>query len=126
METRLLDKIYFLLVEVEGQPVSKKFDLDKNVKLVHGIMLSSDRPNLLYYRGTQRIELSGDELMVEDFESKILMSGLSVPPKDRYWPLGNGVVAGNGELKILYKDTGNSNALFSPYKVIIYAQCEMK
>jgi hypothetical protein len=58
MEKRLVDKIYTFLVDAEGQPVSKKFDLDKNVKVVHGIMMSSDRPNLLFYRGSQRIELS--------------------------------------------------------------------
>ena len=66
-----MDKIYTFLVDADGQPVSKKFDLDKNVKVVHGIMMSSDRPNLLFYRGSQRIELSGEELYPEDFESKI-------------------------------------------------------
>ncbi len=126
MEKRLVDKIYTFLVEAEGEPVNKKFDLDKNVRVVRGIALSSDRPNLLFYRGSQRIELSGDELFPEDFESKMFMSGMAVPPDDKYKSLGNGVVAGNGELKILYKDTGNPNAPFAPYKVIVALLCEMK
>lgn len=126
MENRLVDKIYTFLVEAEGHPVNKKFDLDKNVKIVHGIMLSSDRPNLLFYRGSQRIELSGEELYPEDFESKMFMSGMAVAPDHKYRSLGNGVVSGNGELRIQYKDTQNPNAPFAPYKVGISLLCEMK
>lgn len=126
METRLVDKIFSFLVETASAPVNKKFDLDKNVKLVHGILLSSDKPNLLFYRGSQRIEINGDEIFPEDFESKILMSGLSVSPDQKYRTLGNGVVSGNGEVKIQYKDTHNPNADFISYKVIIVLKCEMK
>jgi hypothetical protein len=126
MENRLVDKIYTFLVEADGHPVNKKFDLDKNVKIVHGIMLSSDKPNLLFYRGSQRIELSGEELYPEDFESKMFMSGMAVAPDHRYRSLGNGVISGNGELRIHYKDTQNPNAPFAPYKVVISLLCEMK
>jgi hypothetical protein len=123
---RLVDKVYSFTVDAPAQPYNKKFDLDKNVKLVHGILLSSDRPNLLFYRGSQRIEISGDELFPEDYESKLLMSGIAVPPDGKFRALGNGVIAGNGEIKIQYKDTHNPAAEFQPYKVIIVVQCEMK
>lgn len=126
MEKRLVDKTFTFQVENEGQPLNKKFDLDKNVKVVHGIAISSDRPNLLFYRGSQRIELSGDELFPEDYETKMFMSGMAVAPDDKYKSLGDGVVAGNGELKIQYKDTFNPNAPFATYKVIITLLCEMK
>lgn len=126
MEQRLLDKIFSFTVDVAATLVSKKFDLDKNVKLVRGILLSSDKPNLLFYRGSQRIEISGDEIFPEDFESKILMSGMGVAPDQKYRSLGNGVVAGNGEVKIQYKDTNNPNASFTTYKVMVVLQCEMK
>jgi len=126
MEARLVDKVFSFLVDTEATPYSKKFDLDKNVKLVHGILLSSDKPNLLFYRGSQRIEVSGDEIFPEDYESKILMSGLAVSPDEKFRSLGNGVVAGNGEVKLQYKDTANPNAAFTPYRVIIILQCEMK
>ena len=126
MEARLVDKVYSFAVESQGTLVNKKFDLDKNVKLVRGIILSSDKPNLLFYRGSQRIEISGDEIFPEDFESKLLMSGIAVAPDQKYRSLGNGVIAGNGEVKIQYKDTPNPNASFTTYKVIIILQCEMK
>jgi len=126
MERRIVDKTFSFVVDTEGQPVSKKFDLDKNVKLVRGILLSSNRPNLLFYRGSQRIEISGEEIFAEDYESKILMSGLSVPPDQKFRTLGNGVVAGNGEVKILYKDAASTQAPFEAYTVSIILQCEMK
>ena len=126
MEARLVDKVYSFLVEAQNVPVNKKFDLDKNVKLVRGIILSSDKPNMLFYRGSQRIEISGDEIFPEDFESKLLMSGIAVAPNQKYRSLGNGVIAGNGEVKVQYKDTQNPNASFTLYKVIIVLQCEMK
>jgi hypothetical protein len=124
--SRPLDKVFSFLVDTEGQPVNKKFDMDKNVKLVIGLQLSSDSPKHLFYRGSQRIELSGDELYPEDFESKALMSGIAVPPDEKYKTLGDGVIPGNGELKIQFKDTPNPNAPFTPYKVNIILLCEMK
>ena len=126
MEKRLVDKVYSFTVESECQTINKKFDLDKNVKLVNAILLSSDQPISLFYRGTQRIEISGDEIFPEDYESKLLMSGISVPPDQKYRTLGNGVVAGNGEVKIQYKDGSNGNVSFCPYKVTIVLQCVMK
>jgi hypothetical protein len=125
MGKRLVNKSYTILIEVEGQPVSKVISLDKNVKQVHGIQLTSDQPKLLYYRGSQRIEISGDELEEENFESKMLMSGQGVAPDNRYKTYGD-VVAGNGEVKIAYKDTFNPNAVFTPYRVTFNFLCEMK
>jgi hypothetical protein len=126
MEARLVDKIFSFLVDTEGVPFSKKFDLDKNVRLVHGILLSSDLPHLLFYRGSQRIEVNGDELFPEGYESKLLMSGMAVSPDQKFRTLGNGVVTGNGEVKLQYKDTANPSAGFTPYRVIMVLQCEMK
>jgi hypothetical protein len=126
MEKRLVDKVFSFLVDDEEETYTKKFDLDKNVRLVHGILLSSNKPSLLFYRGSQRMEINGDEIFPEDYESKLLMSGLAVSPDQKYRSLGDGVVSGNCEVKIQYKDTENPNAAFAAYKVTIVLQCEMK
>jgi hypothetical protein len=126
MQGQVVDKVYSFLVDAAGQLFTKKFDLDKNVKLVHGILLSSDKPNLLFYRGSQRIEINGDELFPEEYESKLLMSGIAVPPNEKFRKLGNGVLSGNGEVKLQFKDAENPNATFSIYRVIVVLQCEMK
>lgn len=88
--------------------------------------MSSNDPKSLFFRGSQRIEINGDELYPEDYESKLLMSGLSVSPDDKYVTLGDGAIAGNGEIKVLYKDTDNLIIPFTAYKVTIVLKCELK
>jgi hypothetical protein len=126
MEGKWIEKRYSIEVTKAGDPYSKKFDLDKNIKLVHRMTITSDDLKQVFYRGSQRIEISGDEIFPEDYESKLLMSGISVPPDEKFRTLGNGVVAGNGEIKVLYKDTESPHAAFSPYKVNFNFQCELK
>lgn len=126
MEKKIVDKTFSFMVETQNGSQNKKFVLDKNVVLVHGILISSDQPKLLFYRGSQRIEINGDELFPEGYESKILMAGLSVPPDEKFRKLGNGVIAGNGEVKVLYKDAAHNATVFEPYKVNIILQCELK
>ena len=125
MEKRLVDKFFTFAVDVGNSSYDKKFTLDKQVKVVHGLLLSSDKPQMLFYRGVQRIEISGDELFPEGYESKLLMSGISVPPNEKFRSLGNGVLAGNGEIKIRYEDVENVSASFEEYKVVIVLQCEL-
>lgn len=126
MAGKMIEKRYTLEVTKAGDPFSKKFDLDKNTKLVLRVTVSSDNPKLLFFRGSQRLEISGDEIFPEDYESKLLMSGISVPPDQKFRSFGDGVIAGNGEVKVLYKDTENPNAPFVPYNVSFIFQCELK
>ena len=48
-----------ILVTAEGQVVKEKFELDKTVRLIKGIKLTSDREDLLFYRGVQRVVING-------------------------------------------------------------------
>ncbi|MEY3377052.1 MAG: hypothetical protein RL463_1362 [Bacteroidota bacterium] len=126
MEGKYVHKTFSFLVDTPATSYNKKFDLDKNVRVVLGLLMSADDPRKLYFRGSQRIEISGDELYPEDYESKLLMSGISVSPNDKYLSLGNGVLSGNGEVKILFKDTESVYAQFEPYKVNLVLKCELK
>jgi hypothetical protein len=87
--------------------------------------MTSNKPALLFYRGSQKIEISGQEIFPEDYESRLLMTGISVPPDQKFADLGDDVLAGNGEVKINYKDTDNTSAVFEPYEVSIYLMCEL-
>jgi hypothetical protein len=123
METRIKEKPFSFTVNTALQPYSEKFQLDKNVIRVLGIAISSDYPELLYYRGTQKIEINSDELFEENHESKMLMRGLA---EKKYYELGDAVFPGNGEVKIVYRDNNNTNAAFQPYKVTLYLLVEIK
>lgn len=104
---------------------TKTFELDKNVSKVHGILFTSDRDDLMYYRGSAKVELNSDEIFPEGYETKLLMSGLNVSPNDRYYNTG-GVPPGNFKLKIEYKDTPDAKLQFTAYRVSIYLDVEIK
>lgn len=104
---------------------SKTFELDKTVHKVHGILFASDRDDLMYYRGSGKVEINSDEIFPEGYETKLLMSGLNVSPNDRFYSLG-GVPPGNFKVKVEYKDTADARLQFTAYRVSIYLDVEIK
>ena len=105
--------------------VNKTFELDKNIKAVKGVLVTSDKDDLLYYRGTQKIEINNSEFFPDNYESKLLMSGINVPPKHRYYDIGS-VSPGNGIIKLSYTDAEDGRTRFEPYRVSLYVDCEME
>ena len=121
---KIVKKRFDFLVEQAGADISKGFELDKTIKYVTGVLLAADRDDLLFYRGTQKIEINKEELFPDGYESKLLMSGINVAPNDRFYDLGK-VEAGNGIVKVTYKDVENFVSRFEPYRVSVYVTCEL-
>lgn len=120
-----IKKRYDLQITAAGAITSQTFELDKTVEKVHGLLFSSDRDDLMYYRGSGKIEINSDEIFPEGYETKLLMSGLNVSPNERYYNLG-GVPPGNFKVKVEYKDTADARLQFVPYRVSIYLDVEIK
>jgi len=118
-------KRFDLNVAESSTPVNKQFELDKNITAVKGILVTSDKDDLLYYRGTQKIEINNEEIFPEQYESKLLMSGINVSPKQRYYDVGS-IQPGNGLVKISYTDKDDGRTEFEPYRVSLYLDCEME
>jgi hypothetical protein len=112
-------------VATANQLHTKTFELDKNTEKVHGLLFSSDRDDLMYYRGSAKVEMNSDEIFPEGYESKLLMSGLNVSPNDRYYNLG-GIPPGNFKVKVDYKDTTDGRLAFTAYRVSIYLDVELR
>ena len=55
----IIEKRFDIQVAQRGQTVTGKFELDKMAKVIKGIKVTSDREDLLFYRGTQKIEING-------------------------------------------------------------------
>lgn len=108
-----------------GKLVTQTFELDKTIKSVRGLLLTSDKDDLLYYRGCQKIEINKEEYFPDNYESKLLMSGISVPPKQRYYDLGS-INPGNGSVKVTYQDTEDGRTIFTAYRVSLYLDCDME
>jgi len=120
-----IKKRYDIDVTSANELHTKTFELDKTVEKIHGVLFSSDRDDLMYYRGSGKIEINSEEIFPEGYETKLLMSGLNVSPNDRYYNLG-GVPPGNFKVKVDYRDTPDTRLLFAPYRVSIYLDVETK
>lgn len=95
------------------------FELDKHADLLMGIAITSDSESSVYYRGSQKIQLNDQELFPEDFESKLLMTGMNVSPNDRMIKTGD-VPTGNGRVEVWFKDATHPLQNFQPYRVSFY------
>lgn len=123
--SKRVKKRYDIDVTAANALHTKTFELDKTVEKVHGILFTSDRDDLTYYRGSGKVEINSDEIFPEGYETKLLMSGLNVSPNDRFYNLG-GVPPGNFKVKVEYKDTADARLQFVPYRVSIYLDVEIK
>ncbi len=121
-------KRFDLQVPQAGATVTETFELEKSIVAIKGLLLTSDRDDLLYYQGSQRIEINKEEIFPEGYESKLLMSGINVNPNKRYYDLGN-KNPGNGQVKIEYTDTPNAQQtqqVQPSYRVSLYLDCVME
>lgn len=120
-----IKKRYDINVTAANELHTKTFELDKTVEKIHGILFTSDRDDLMYYRGSAKVEINSEEIFPEAYESKLLMSGLNVSPNDRYYSLG-GIAPGNFKVKVEYKDSPDTRLAFVVYRVSLYLDVEVK
>jgi len=111
-------------IKAEGQVSKVKFELDKTVKRIKGIKLTSDREDLLFYRGTQRIVINGKERFEENYESKNFQSSLNVDVNKRYKNMRD-LEPGNGIIEVDYTDTPHPLTSFSVYRVSLNVEYEI-
>ncbi|MBK7763672.1 MAG: hypothetical protein IPI46_09905 [Bacteroidetes bacterium] len=122
---QIIKKRFDIIVSEAKQTVKEQFELDKNVTRITGLMLTSDREDLLYHRGSQKIEINNEEIVPEKYESKLLLSGMNVSPNERFYKINN-TATGNRLLKMEYTDTDDGRSYFSIYRVSIYVECEIE
>lgn len=117
-------KRYDIEITQEDQLHSKTFELDKNIIKVHGLLLESNRDDLLFYRGFCKIEINRQEIFPEGYAAKLLMSGINVSPNDRYYELC-ALEPGNGQVRLEYKDSYHMLSSYENYRVSLYLDCEI-
>lgn len=118
-------KFFVIKVPIPENTYSMTFELDKSIAFIRGLLLSSNRDDLMYYRGSQKIEINRLEISPEGYESKHFMCSINCSPNVRYYDLGR-LPAGNGLIKMEYKDTIDSRAIFENYVVTLNLDCELK
>lgn len=118
-----IKKRFDIDITAANATVSKTFELDKNIVAVHGLLMTSNRDDLLYYRGSQKIEINREEIFPEHYESKLLMSGINVSANERYYRM-EAIPAGNGKVKVDYRDINYGVDPFVAYRISLYLDCE--
>lgn len=118
----IVKKRFDIQIDTALKVVTQIFELDKNISTVKGILLTSDKDDMLYYRGSQRIEINKAEVLPDNYESKLLMTGINLSPNQRYYEVGD-LPAGNGQVKIVYTDREDTRAMFEAYRVSLYLNC---
>lgn len=126
MSQKIIRKRFDIQVTAIGELVKKDFQLEKTIRKITGLAITSDRDDLIFYRGSQKIELNGGEIFPDGYESKLLIAGISLDPNDRYYSLleSEGEI-GNGIISIAYQDTDHPLAPFAAYRVSLYVEAEV-
>lgn len=119
----LLRKRYDLDITTALSTVRDEFELEKHATKVLGILVTADRDEMIFHRGTIGVILSGEEVIPDGHHTKLLMSGLGVAPDERFLALD--LLPGNGVLKIAYTDNAHIVQTFSAHSVHIYLLIEM-
>jgi hypothetical protein len=117
-------KRFDVQIAAANATVSQTFELEKTVMSIKGLLLTSSMDDMLYFRGSQRIEINKDEIFPDNYESKLLMSGINVSPNKRYYDLG-GMKPGSGIVKMDFTDADDGRTVFTPYRVSLYLDCIM-
>lgn len=118
-QNKIIKDKFTIEISTPASTVKGSFEVDKNADRIIGIALSSDRDDILYYRGTQAIKINDEEFFPEGFESKNLMCGINVPPNERCYRIGR-IKPGNRKVDISYTDSGFSDMVdFSVHRVYL-------
>ncbi|MFN3405190.1 MAG: hypothetical protein ACK40G_13915 [Cytophagaceae bacterium] len=112
----------FTINAAEGASSEKTFEFNRKVKKIVSVQVTSSHPDKAYFRGSNRIEISGEEFFAEGHETKLMMSNQGVAPEQRFTCIGD-VDPGNYQLKINYKDTAHASAAFGAYSVTYIFKC---
>jgi hypothetical protein len=124
MPTTLRKRYDLPAITNAGESPRCELELDRDADRVTGLLVTADRDDMAYHRGTLRVSVAGVEVITEGHHAKLLMCGLNVAPADRYLPVD--APAGNLKVAVNYTDHPNPVAAFAPYTVSLYIETVLK
>ena len=107
---------YNLLITEADKTVKKTFEVDKSVVIVSALALTASKEDLMYCRGTIRLEINKNELYSEGTPAKKIYSLPTVDANNRAYRIGS-VATGNGLITLEYTDNADGRTVFSSYIV---------
>ena len=104
-----------------------EFKLEKNITKVLGISAYAD-DDARVFTLTQQLQVNGNEILPEGFDTRLLFNYNSVPSEQRFFPVFN-QPAGNGKVEINCIDTASDADFASnggPYSINYMLKCLQK
>lgn len=117
-------KNFVFRVAVSGETVTTTEQLDKSIKNVTSILLTSNYEDLLYTRGTLRLEVNKEEVFPDNTDSKRFTTSFNVPSNQKPYKFSTPLRSGNGIVKVTYVDVPDGRTVFAPYWVKVSLECE--
>ncbi|CAN5729426.1 hypothetical protein BH11BAC7_BH11BAC7_21350 [soil metagenome] len=119
-QNKIIKQLFTLTIDSAGETFKGSFEVDKNAEKIIGVAISSDREDIVYFRGSQIIKINDEEFFPEGYETKQLMCGINLSPNQRYYRLGK-INPGNRKVDLIYTDSGNNSvAGFETHKIYLY------
>lgn len=116
-------KTFNLEVTQANKTVKKTFEVDKSVVSIKAVGLQSNREELMYYRGSFRLEINKDEIISDETPAKKIYTLPTVDANNRSYRIGN-IATGNGLIQFDYTDTDDGRTVFTPYTVSLLIEGE--
>ena len=122
---KTIRKRFDLQITAANSQVQITAEMEKSIIAYKGLLFTSNMDDMLYFRGSARIEINKEEIYPDGYESKLLMSGINVSPNHRYVDLKE-MKVGNGQVKVEFQDTDDGRTVFQAYRVSLYLECLME
>ncbi len=126
MPDKNLTRFFTINITAAGITVTGEYEIDDDVTKVKGFWLSSDREDLLFYRGTLYLKFNGAEWVEAGTQAKNFMNSSNVDYWLRMWPFGDGTAdPGDQEMAVDYTDNDHPNTVFEPYSVHVFVEFDI-
>lgn len=127
-DKRLVEDFFELEVSTAGQKVEESFTLPSIFETIEDILLTSNRKDLLAFRGSFRMSIGDQEIFTKNYRAELVMPGFHVGPDQKWRKLlqvADLEKSGN-QIDFTYTDDANGTGAFAPYKVYLYVRGQRK
>lgn len=127
-EQRLVEDIFELEVATAGQTVEETFTLTSIFKTVEDMLLTSNRKDLLAFRGKFGMTIGDNQLFTKNYRAELVMPGFHVAPNNKWRKLLSiSDLEDTGDtIDFTYTDDANGSGVFAPYTVYLFVRGQRK
>ena len=127
-ETRLIEDFFEFTVNTAGETVNSEFTLPSTFKNVQDMLLTSNRKDLLAFRGKFSMFIGGKEIFARDYRAELVMAGFHVSPNEKWRKLlkVEDLDKTGDQIDFTYTDDATGSGDFASYKVYLYVRGERR